>query len=134
MPNEELSYTDPFDKGHKPYLAVNLTSAKGVSSNVVGLLDTGADITAMPLGFASLLGYESQTLTPVTIGTASAPASALRAKLPCTAQVIGIEAVEISLHPVFVFGANEVLWGRTDLMSAFRILFDEKAAKFSLEW
>jgi hypothetical protein len=134
MPNERLSYTDPFGTGYRPYLAVHLTGANGKGGNVVGLLDTGADVTSMPVGFASLMGYGAQTLTPITVGTASAPASALQATLPCAARVVGIEDVQFPLHPVFVFGSTGVLWGRTDLMKVFRVLFDEAAATFSLDW
>jgi len=131
----ELPYTNPLGTGVRPYLWVHLTGIDGMSGSFVGLLDTGADRTAMPLGYASLLGYGPSTLTPVTIGTASSPASAFEALQPCTAQATGLPTLSLSLQPVFVLGSSAtVLWGRKDFMAAFKVLFDESTQQFTLSW
>ncbi len=105
MPTGVLPYTDPFGNGTRPYLALHVTGINGTSGRIVGLLDTGADTTLLPLGYASLMGYGPQTLTAATVGTAGAPADAHRADVPCAAQVVGIGDVALELHPVFVASA-----------------------------
>jgi hypothetical protein len=136
VPTARLPYSDPFGSGHRPYLGVHLDGVNGRGGDVVGLLDTGADSTALPIGFASLMGYGPATLRAITVGTASAPASAFQATQPCTANVLGITtAAPLTLQPVFVFGASaSVLWGRSDLMSAFKVCFEESSRHFMLTW
>jgi hypothetical protein len=74
-------------------------------------------------------------LTPTTVGTAGAPAQAVRADQPCTAQIPGMTTAPQSLRPVFVFGASaSVLWGRSDFMIAFKVCFEESAKHFTLTW
>jgi hypothetical protein len=133
MPAAVLAYSDPFGNGARPYLALHLTGINGASGAVVGLLDSGADVTSLPLGYASLMGYRPETLTSMIIGTAGAPAQAHRANQPCAAEVIGIEGVKFELHPVFVSNATP-LWGRSDFMRIFRVLFDEVGQRFELHW
>ena len=42
-----------------------MTGINGASGNVTGLIDTGADITQLPVGFASLMGYDASTLESI---------------------------------------------------------------------
>jgi hypothetical protein len=135
VPTVRPPYSNPFGNGLRPYLAVHLTGPDGRDGNVVGLLDTGADSTALPIGFASLMGYGPAMLTPITVGTAGAPAQAFRATEPCAAQVPGMTTAPLNLRPAFVFGASaSVLWGRSDFMSAFKVCFEESAKHFTLTW
>jgi hypothetical protein len=135
VPTARLPYSDPFGNGVRPYLVVHLTGPNGRSGNVVGLLDTGADSTALPIGFASLMGYGPAMLTSTTVGTAGAPAQAFHANQPCTAEIPGMTTAPLNLRPVFVFGASaSVLWGRSDFMSAFKVCFEENAKHFTLSW
>lgn len=100
----------------------------------MGLLDTGADTTALPVVHARFLGYELDLLQQTTIGTADGPGVAFRATQPSTAIVPGLESVQISLSPIFVPGAQTPLWGRRDVMRPFKVLFDETGQAFTLEW
>jgi hypothetical protein len=134
VPSAALPYSDPFGTGSRPYLALTLTGIHGTSSTVVGLLDTGADTTALPVAHAKFLGYELDLLRQTTIGTADGTGVAFRAARPSTAIVPGLESVQISVCPIFVPGAQTPLWGRKDVMRPFKILFDEAGRSFTLEW
>jgi len=111
-----------------------LTGVNGTSSTVVGLLDTGADTTALPVAHARFLGYELDLLQQTTIGTADGPGVAFRATRPSIAVVPGLESVPIDLSPIFVPGAQTPLWGRRDVMRPFKVLVDEAGEAFTLSW
>lgn len=106
----------------------------GTSYGVVGLLDTGADITALPAGHAALMGYGLELLEQTTIGTADGPGVAFRATQQASAIVTGLPSVPIGLSPIFVPGAQTPLWGRTDVMRPFKVLFDDAGEEFTLHW
>lgn len=133
MPTAALAYSDPFGSGPRPYLALDVTGINSNHGPIVGLIDSGADTTLLPVGYAPLMGYGQGSLRPTTIGTAGAPAQGFQATQPCTAEVIGIPGVAITLLPVFL-ASNTPLWGRRDFMLAFRVLVDEAGQKFELSW
>lgn len=133
MPIATLNYSSPFGTGNRPYLAINMVGINGSSGHIVGLVDSGADITQLPVGYASLMGYDAPKLEPINVGTAGAIAQALRAKEPCTGQVIGIPDVMVDFSPVFS-SSPFVLWGRTDFMAVFGISIYEKRQQFMLHW
>jgi hypothetical protein len=133
LPSATLAYRDPFNTGNRPYLALRLTGINGASGRVTGLIDSGADITQLPLGYASLMGYDGTTLEPMTVGTAAAPTQVLRATRPCAAYLLGLPEVQLSLLPVFS-ASPYVLWGRTDFMATFTVTIDEKKQRFTLQW
>ncbi len=134
MPSATLPYSNPFGTGSRPYLALTLTGVNSTSHSIVGLLDTGADITALPVGHAALMGYGLELLEQTTIGTADGPGVAFRAMRQSTAIVAGLPSVSISLRPIFVPGAQTPLWGRTDVMRPFKVLFDDTDEAFTLHW
>ena len=114
---------------------MHITGINGRSGPILGLLDTGADSTALPIGFASLMGYSAASLTSMIVGTAGSPVNAFRATQDSTANVIGIQGMPIALRPVFTPGTSaSVLWGRSDLMSHFDIMFSERRQTFELAW
>ncbi len=71
MPSIQLKYSDPFGSGARPYLAFRVTGPNGQSGPITGLLDSGADTTALPAGFAALMGYKTDQLKRVEVGTAN---------------------------------------------------------------
>ena len=117
----------------RPYLSLRLTGINGASGNVMGLLDTGADETALPSGYAALMGYGPGQLNQIVIGTADGPGVAHHARQPSSAELLG-SGVAFQLSPNFVQGADGVLWGRRDVMGGFRVLFDEAGQSFTLDW
>ena len=134
MPSASLVYTDPFGTGMRPYLVLHLTGINGAHGDVVGLIDSGADITQLPMGFASLMGYTAAELEPLTVGTAGNPTSVLRAKQACTGIVPGLPQVECTMLPAFCASSPFVLWGRTDVMSMFGVMIEESKQRFALHW
>lgn len=87
----------------------------------------------MPDDYAALMGYTPNELEVLTVSLASGGVQALKAIVPCKASVVGFEAHEFELTPMFVPGADGVLWGRTDFFRAFdEIGFDDKADEFIL--
>src|SRR5438132_9779777 len=78
----------------RPYLVLELTGINGTSGRVPGIVDTGADGTSLPLGYASLMGYTPATLTLETFGQADGTAQGYRAQQPSKAKVLEIPDIE----------------------------------------
>ncbi len=135
MPSIEIDYSNPFGDGLRPYLVLHLTGINGASGNIIGLLDTGADTTALPSGYAPLMGYDAASLERVEVGTAQGVAHAWRARTPCVATVAGATPPTLtrSLLPTFVDSAT-ALWGRGDVMRLFALTITDAAGKFTLTW
>ena len=129
-----LEYRDPFGAGMlRPNLWLDVDGPDGQSHPIPGLVDSGADMTSMPLGFASILGYTAQDLT-VDAGTSAGGAMSIyKAQKPCEASVSGIEQRRFELWPWFTDG-EMVLWGRQDFMLAFTVIIDETQQQFALAW
>jgi hypothetical protein len=122
----------PFVAGDapRPYLIMVVTGANGRSGPVMGLVDSGADTTSFPFGYASLMGYSTTTLTEETFLQAAGTGSAYRALAPSSAHVPEIPDVEIEMYPQFVRGAQLVLWGRRDFMTRFDVTIQESQKAF----
>jgi hypothetical protein len=134
VPSIELPYTDVLGTGSRPYLSLALTGPSGEPLDVLGLLDTGADSTALPQGDAALMGYTEEMLVYTTIGTADGVGGGFRVTEPAAAELPGAPSVPISLDPIVLPWARLALWGRTDVMRPFKVLFDELAQSFTLSW
>jgi hypothetical protein len=128
-----LQYLDPFQVGvPKPYLWLQVTAPNGLSGPIPGLVDTGADISQLPEGYASLMGYAAADLEPVVINTAANTVTLRRAITPCSVTVLGIPGINVPMKPVFAPGV--ALWGRSDFMSIFSVFLEEKHQRFTLFW
>jgi hypothetical protein len=111
---------------------LTLTGLNGRSGNVLGLVDSGADTTSLPFGYASLMGYSAATLTKEDCGQVVGTATAYRATHACKAIVPEAPGVEIEMLPLFVAGSEIVLWGRRDFMRRFEVLISESHQRFSI--
>jgi hypothetical protein len=128
-----LRYTDPFGTGTaRPYLVLRVVGPDGASESVPGVVDSGADNTCLPLGYAPLLGYGDEDLEQRPMTQASGTATCHVARRPSTAWVVGLEARPFEVRPTFIDHALNALWGRSGLFQAFAIVFDEPAQRFSL--
>lgn len=98
---------------------------------IPGLVDTGADRSVLPIDYAEELGYTVDDLAPVEVGQVEGSASAWLAQRPCGAIVDGIPELEFEITPLFVASLN-ALWGRADLMMAYRVSVSEKDQELTL--
>lgn len=138
MASAELVYSDPFGTGNRPYLALQLTGLNGQTGSVTGLVDSGADCTQLPIGYASLMGFTGGDLRQIDVGTAGAVTQAFEATVPCAAFVIGLQAVVFDLMPIFSPASSYVLWGRAATSCRYSMSPSARSAKHSLstgdEW
>ena len=118
--------------GSRPYLVLDIAGINAWSGPVVGLLDSGADRTVLPAGYAPLMGYTAADLE-ATQGTQVGGSLTLRsAKTPARAYVPEIPELVFEISPFFVQGCQTALWGRADVMRQFDITIMECAQLFSL--
>lgn len=104
------------DDAPRPYLIMHVTGTNGRSGPVVGLVDSGADVTTFPLPYASLMGYTSETLSETHTKHAAGTATAYLAKQPSTMIVprfrLRLSASNrcSSMVPNWSFGDDETSW------------------------
>lgn len=132
------SETIPYEYGHgkarkrKPYLWLTLKGLRGAGEvSINGLVDTGADKSVLPKGYAKMLGYKDDDLRTATVNQLQGSVSGWAAKEPCTAFVRGVKEVKFEMKPLFVDGL-QVLWGRGDLMSTYEVCVSEKRKQLTL--
>ncbi len=127
-----VAYRDFGWGGVRPYLVLHVTGINGSSGVIPGLLDSGADRTVLPAGYATLMGYTAADLVTVQ-GTQVGGSVTLRnATKPSMAYVPEIPDLVFPINPCFVQGCQNALWGRCDLMKQFDITIMERAQQFSL--
>jgi hypothetical protein len=114
---------------------MHLTGVNGTSGQIVGLLDSGADTTALPTGYANLMGYAASQLQRTEVGTAKGVGYGWRATVPCVATVAGATppVLTVSLLPIFIESATP-LWGRGDIMRMFALTIEDAKQTFTLTW
>lgn len=116
----------------RPYLLLTLLGVKpGLEVEILGLVDTGADRSVLPIDFAEELGYKVDDLEPREVSQVEGSASAWVAKKPCQAFIDGLPETRFEIKPVFVAGLN-ALWGRADLMMTFDIGVSESSRELRL--
>lgn len=117
----------------RPYLLLTLLGVKsGLEVDILGLVDTGADRSVLPIDYAQELGYTVDDLEPREVSQVEGSASAWVARKPCQAFVDGLPHIRFEIEPLFVAGLN-ALWGRADLMMNFTISVSEKGKELTLQ-
>ena len=99
---------------------------------VPGVIDSGADTTVLPAGYAPLLGYAPADFETVQGRQVGGSLTMRKAKKPCKAFVPELANIIFDLNPSFVEGSQTPLWGRKDLFRRFDIAFMENAQQFAL--
>jgi hypothetical protein len=125
-----IGYRNFAGDGARPYLVMDMTGPNGKMGKVWGLVDSGADITSLPYGFASLMGYTVADLQPRMGTQAGGNLVCHLALKPCHAVVLEIPDLVIEMHPVFVEGSQAPLWGRGDFMRHFGVTIMELQQSF----
>jgi len=115
----------------RPYLWLEIRGPSGVGGPVLGLVDTGADVSVLPLGYAALMGMTPKDLEPFEIHGIGGQVDTYRPKIPFPAWVVGLESIVIPMEPAFV-DSSDALWGRRDFMSVFGVIVEESKSELSL--
>jgi hypothetical protein len=129
-----VAYRDLGFGGVRPYLVLHVAGVDGRSGLIPGLIDSGADRTVLPAGYASLMGYSAQDLTSVRGTQVGGSVTLWNANKPSKAFVPEIPQVVFDITPSFVHGCQTALWGRLDLMRQFDITIMERKKQFALIW
>jgi hypothetical protein len=111
---------------------VHVTAPSGLSGDIVGVVDSGADSTSLPAGFAALMGYDPSELVYAQGEGAGGAIDTWRAQRPCLAYVVGLDQYTFEFWPSFVAGGQDVLWGRADFFRAFGVMVEEEKQQFTL--
>jgi hypothetical protein len=86
-----IAYRDFGWGGARPYLVLHVTGINGQSGLIPGLLDSGADNTVLPAGYAPLMGYTGDDLVTmqgtqvggsITLRNATQPSRAYVPEIP----------------------------------------------------
>jgi hypothetical protein len=132
MPTLTVAYRDLGLGELRPFLVLTVTGPSGTKGPIAGLIDSGADGTVLPAGYASLMGYASGDLNAEQGTQVGGSVTMLQATKPAHAFVPELAEVVFDLHPCFVHGCQTPLWGRKDLMAHFDITIMERRQQFSL--
>jgi hypothetical protein len=116
----------------RPYLVLHVTGLNGESGDIIGIVDSGADITSLPLDYASLMGYAAADLRSESVEGVGGATSAFHATKPVLASVAGLDDSPFDLNPCFVDGNDMVLWGRSDFFKQFIVAFNENEQNFTI--
>jgi hypothetical protein len=87
-----------------------------------GLVDSGVDLSVLPLAYAPLLGYSVADLERVEGQQVQGRIDFWRARRPLTAAIAGLSEIPFELQPSFLDGTSSVLWGRQDFMTHWDFL------------
>ena len=127
-----LGYSNPFANGMRPYLVLHVTGPSGASGPIIGIVDSGADSTCLPFGYASLMGYGPGDLEHHPGMSAAGTMDTWLAKKPATAIVQGLQQPVFEIRPLFLKNSPTPLWGRADLFQTFVVSLDEVAQTFTI--
>ncbi len=109
-----------------------VTGTNGQGSPVLGIVDSGADSTCFPYGYASLMGYDPSTLNPQTTGHAAGTALTYLGTMPASMVLPELPSLTVEFYPRFCEGLQFALWGRADFMAQFEVTFVQAEQRFLL--
>lgn len=118
--------------GARPYLFLHVTGLDGRGRVIPGLIDSGADRSVLPAGYAPIMGYSGADLAFVQGSQVSGSVTLRRATTPAAAYVPEFPDLIFDMAPFFVDGCQHALWGRADLMRHFDVTIMERLQQFSL--
>ncbi|HEV2944374.1 MAG TPA: hypothetical protein VGX26_04600 [Solirubrobacteraceae bacterium] len=116
----------------RPFLILNVTGPGGAKGPIAGLIDTGADGTVLPAGYAPLMGYSPADIAAQQGAGVGGSVTMHQATKPSKAVIPEIPDFEFEINPCFVEGCQIALWGRKDLMQHFDVKIMERKKQFAL--
>ncbi len=108
----KFNYQDGPDGQPRPYLSLLLGKGWPPQRPVLGLIDSGSDLSSLPYGFAAVLGLDQSDLEPeprLQSGQRSAEApmpARYRSISPILGQLPGAPELTFELHPLFDQGVT----------------------------
>jgi hypothetical protein len=128
-----VAYRDLGLGDYRPYLVLTVTGPDGSKRGpIAGLIDTGADGTVLPSGYAPLMGYTVADIVAEQGTQVGGSVTMWRATRPSQAYIPELPDVVFAFNPCFVQGCQIPLWGRSDLMQHFDVTIMERHKQFSL--
>lgn len=121
------------DRRLRPYVFFELQGRDGSWRRAQGLIDTGADVSVLPLVRAVQLGVDADSLVPERGQQVVGSIVIWKGRTPLRARIVGLEANEFDLMPAFVQALQTPLLGRMDFMSRWGVKIDEPARRLGLE-
>lgn len=132
MPDLLVAYRDLGLGELRPILILHVTGPRGAKGDIAGLIDSGADGTVLPAGYAPLMGYTPADIAAQQGAGVGGSVIMHQATTPSQAFVPEIPDLAFDLHPSFVQGCQIALWGRKDLLHQFDVHIMERRKQFSL--
>lgn len=133
MASLTVAYRDLGLGDSRPYLVLTVTGPDGIKSGPIpGLIDTGADGTVLPAGYAPLMGYTAADVVAQQGTQVGGSVTMLQATRPSRAFIPEIPDMLFDINPCFVQGCQIALWGRRDLLNHFDLHVAERRKEFSL--
>jgi hypothetical protein len=118
----------------RPFLVLTVTGPGGAKGPIAGLIDSGADGTVLPAGYASLMGYMAADLIAGQGTQVGGSVTMWQATKPSQAFIPEIPGHVFDINPCFVHGCQTALWGRKDLLHHFDVHIKERRKEFLLTW
>jgi hypothetical protein len=116
----------------RPFLVLTVTGPGGATGPIAGLIDSGADGTVLPAGYAPLMGYTATDLVAEQGAQVGGTVTMWQAAKPSQAFIPEIPGFVFELQPCFINGCQTPLWGRKDLFQHFDVNVMERRKQFSL--
>jgi hypothetical protein len=111
---------------------LQVTGLDGRGRTIPGLIDSGADNSVLPAGYAPIMGYSGTDLAFLQGSQVSGSVTLRRATKPAAAYVPELPDLVFDMWPFFVDGCQHALWGRADLMRHFDVTIMERLQQFLL--
>ena len=131
---KKIDMPEPLEPVYAPAIPVTLSGIKE-SLDVIALLDSGADMTAIPIGIAEIIGADLSGKKEEVVGVGG-KVSAVESKIICIVKG-GHEKYNFSLTVKVLLGDLEgkfpILLGRKDFFENFDITFKESDKKMVLK-
>jgi Retroviral aspartyl protease len=132
MPDLLVAYRDLGLGELRPILILHVTGPGGAEGDIAGLIDSGADGTVLPAGYAPLMGYTPADIAAHQGAGMGGSVTMHQATRPSKAFIPEMPGLVFELNPCFVQGCQIALWGRKDLMQHFDVNIMERRKQFSL--
>jgi len=117
----------------RPFLVLTVIGPGGNRrGSIAGLIDSGADGTVLPAGYASLMGYLAPDLVAEQGAQVGGSVTMWRAERSSRAFIPEIPQLVFDIDPSFVHGCQIALWGRKDLLHHFDVHIMERRKQFAV--